>query len=155
MKKTFFTIIFTLLCLPIFALQAEEGFINNPQSGSVTNPQSGFGNSPQSGYINSPETGTVNCPKGKTCLTNPLKANTIAELFKSVMDAIFIIAIPFFVLAMAGVGLLFVTSRGNPEKLSQAKQWFLYAVIGTGVFFGAWVLVNMLASLMRQLGVPI
>lgn len=94
-------------------------------------------------------------PAGSVCLDNPLKANSLDSLFKAIMDAIFIIAMPVAVLAMAFVGFKFVAARGNPEKLAKARQAFLYTVVGVGVFFGAWVLVTILASLMRNLGVPI
>lgn len=131
-------LIFVLAFSPAVTVFAANPF---PAGGGTSVPQGGNNSGPQGGNT--------------VTLKNPLKEDTLAGLFKTVMDAIFVIAIPFFVLAMAVIGLMFVAARGNPEKLSNAKRAFLYGVMGTGIFFGAWVLVNLLASVMRALGVPI
>lgn len=39
-------------------------------------------------------------------------------------------------------GFLFVMAQGNETKLSSAKKAFMYAVIGTLILLGSWVIAN-------------
>lgn len=41
-------------------------------------------------------------------------------------------------------------ARGNEDKLSEAKQNFLYVIIGTAIVFSAWGLANILAGTVEQ-----
>ncbi len=86
------------------------------------------------------------CPPGSACLDNPLKASNFIDLIKTVLDALFIIALPVAVLAIVYAGFLFVSARGNPEKLGKAKDNLLYVVVGIAVFFGAWVIATIISN---------
>lgn len=103
------------------------------------------------------ENGTTTCLSAvggtapKTCgsglclnitIKNPLKVDTIQEGIKLVMDAILKIAIPFIVLAFIYSGLSFVLARGNADKVTKAKNMFLYTIIGTLLILGAWTITN-------------
>ena len=103
------------------------------------------------------EDGTTTClsaqtgTEPKTCgsglclniaIKNPLKVDTIQEGIKLVMDAILKIMIPFIVLAFIWSGLSFVLARGNAEKVTKAKNMFLYTIIGTLLILGAWTITN-------------
>lgn len=140
MKKTFLLLwIFVFFLTPALVVMAQPG-------GNNSLPQGGNNSAPQAGN---------NCPPGKTCLTNPAKADSVAAFFEAVFNAIFILILPIAVLAMAVVGLMFVAARGNPEKLTRAKNAFLYTVLGTALVFGILVLLKMLTSLAKALGGPV
>ncbi|MCR4306787.1 MAG: pilin, partial [Candidatus Yonathbacteria bacterium] len=60
----------------------------------------------------------------------------IEKILKVVVD----IGTPIAVLFIIYAGFLFVTAQGDPTKITKAKNAFTWAIIGTAVLLGAWVL---------------
>ena len=86
-----------------------------------------------------------NCGSGlclNIAIKNPLKVDTIQEAIKLFMDAVLKIAIPFIVLAFLWSGFNFVLARGNSEKVTKAKNMFVFTIIGTLLILGAWTITN-------------
>jgi hypothetical protein len=48
-------------------------------------------------------------------------------------------------------GFLFIWSRGNPAALAKAKSFLRYVLIGTAIFYGSWVLSQVIASTINQI----
>ena len=90
-------------------------------------------------------------------LDNPLgeKNKTFQILIKKLLDAAAIIGLPIAVLFIVLAGFRFIAARGNSTKLETARHNLLYTVIGIGIFFGAWVLANIIAQTLRTLGADI
>lgn len=84
-------------------------------------------------------------------LTNPIGTNSISELLANLLGLIALIAFPIIVLFIVYIGFLFVTSRGNPEKLSKAREYLLYAVIGALLVLGAEALSLAIQATVEQL----
>lgn len=84
-------------------------------------------------------------------ISNPLGVATLEGFISSALKVVqnigFLIAILFIVYA----GFLFVTARGNEEKLKKAKGAFLWAIVGMAVLLGAWVLATILKGTVNQL----
>ncbi len=70
----------------------------------------------------------------------------LEKLFKNFVK----IALPFLVLFTVYSGLLFVMARGNEEKLKEAKEHFLYVIIGATIVLGSWTLAKLLAGTVEQ-----
>jgi hypothetical protein len=90
-------------------------------------------------------TGAQTCGSGlclNIAIKNPLKVDTIQEAIKLFMDAVLKIAIPFIVLAFLWSGFSFVLARGNSEKVTKAKNMFVFTIIGTLLILGAWTITN-------------
>jgi hypothetical protein len=87
-------------------------------------------------------------------INNPLGAEfnnmDILDFLKRLFENFVKIALPFLVLFTMWAGLQFVLARGNEDKLSEAKQNFLYVIIGTAIVFSAWGLANILAGTVEQ-----
>lgn len=84
-------------------------------------------------------------------LENPL-GNTDLNLFLTkLLDVVVQIAFPIIVLAIIYTGFLFVASRGNKDKLEEAKKAFLWTVIGSLVVLGAAVLSKAIQGTVQQL----
>ena len=49
--------------------------------------------------------------------------------------------IVLFVMLIVG-GLRFVISAGNPEKIKNAKGTLTFALVGLGIFVGAYLIIN-------------
>lgn len=92
---------------------------------------------------------------GTVHLENPVKVKTFPELFKKVLDAAFVIGLPIAVLFIVLAGFRFVAARGNSDKLKTARNNLLWTVIGIAIFFGAWVLANIVANTLCSLGADI
>ncbi|MDP4020579.1 MAG: pilin [Candidatus Adlerbacteria bacterium] len=89
-------------------------------------------------------------------LANPLgDINSFPELIKAILDAAFIIGLPIAVLFIVLAGFRFVWARGNPEQLKTAKRNLLYTVVGIAVFFGAWLITDVIVGTLRTLNVNI
>ena len=73
---------------------------------------------------------------------NPLKVNTIQDAIKLFVNAIVRLAIPVIVIFFLWSGLSFIFARGNPEKITKARNMFFYTVIGTLLILGAWTITN-------------
>ena len=92
-----------------------------------------------------------------TCavLQNPLNVKSICGLLQVVLSALLTIGTPVAVLFLLFAGFKFVTARGNPEALVKARDNLLYVFIGIALFICAWVLGQIIANTLNQLGVPL
>lgn len=75
-------------------------------------------------------------------LQNPLKVDTISDAISFFMSTIIKIALPFIVLFFIWAGFKFVTARGKPDKITEAKKMFWYTIIGSLLILGAWTITN-------------
>ncbi|MDO8482435.1 MAG: pilin [bacterium] len=85
-------------------------------------------------------------------IPNPLGANTtIVSFITTLLDTIFPIAGLVSVFFLIFAGFLMVTAGGNEEKLSKARQTFLWTVIGVAILLGAKVLSAVICGTINQL----
>ncbi|HEY4511073.1 MAG TPA: TrbC/VirB2 family protein [Candidatus Paceibacterota bacterium] len=91
--------------------------------------------------------------QGSATIQNPLNATSISGFLKDVFRAIVKIGLPIVVLFIVYSGFLFIKARGNSTELATAKRNFLYVVLGTTIFLGAWALAEMIALTLKGLGV--
>lgn len=83
---------------------------------------------------------------GETSLKNPLNAESFRDLVLSIAELAAKIGIPIAAIFIIYSGLLFVTARGNEEQLKKAKTNFMWAMIGTAILMGAWVIADAIAT---------
>lgn len=91
---------------------------------------------------------------GPSFLKNPLAPglDTFPEIFEAVVNNIVLpVAVPFIAIMIIYSGLLFVSGRGNPEKMKQAKQTLMYTLIGAAVVLGAFVISKAIQATVSQL----
>jgi hypothetical protein len=92
-------------------------------------------------------------PYNPTLLSNPLKPeyNTIPNIITAVIQNILIpLTLPFLVIAFIWSGFLFVSARGNQEKLKKAKEAFGWTVAGAAVILGAFVIARAIQNTIEQ-----
>jgi len=77
-------------------------------------------------------------------LSNPLDASisSIPALFQALLEVLLIFAVPIVVFFIIFAGFKYVTARGNPEKIKQAHQALIWAIIGGLLILGANVLLD-------------
>lgn len=70
------------------------------------------------------------CPSGAVCIQNPLCAKDFPSLINAIIDFLWTFALAVVPIVIIIAGYFFVTSAGDPAKVSQAKKMVLYALIG-------------------------
>ena len=90
-------------------------------------------------------------------LDNPLgnKINNLPSFIYMILDIVFQIGAIFSVLAIIYVGFLFVSARGDPEKLKTARTAFLYTVIGIALLLGGRLIASVIGSTIGQVSTGI
>lgn len=83
-------------------------------------------------------------------LGNPLNSESFAELIESIAKLAAKIGIPIAAIFIIYSGLLFVTARGNEKQLETAKASFTWAIIGTAILLGAWVIASAIEATIRS-----
>ena len=87
------------------------------------------------------------CDAGRIC--NPLankNINTIDDFIPVILEGVIKIAIPVIALAIIYSGFLFVAARGNPEKITGAKDALLYTLVGAAILLGAWAIAKLISE---------
>jgi hypothetical protein len=100
-----------------------------------------FNTGPTGGVYNEPGEGS----NGGT-LINPLRVNSLEGLLDLLLTAAIRIGTIILVLAFIWIGFLFVAARGNEEKLRNARQAFMWTVIGGLILLGARAISEVIQS---------
>lgn len=69
--------------------------------------------------------------------TNPLSFPSITDLLVAILNVAIIIALPIVVLFLIYAGFLYVTARGNAEKIQEASRALTYGIIGGIIIIGS------------------
>ena len=85
-------------------------------------------------------------------LVNPLRGiDSFEELLARILEAVVDIGTIVLTVAIIWVGVLFVAARGNEEKIKQARQALMYAVIGGLLLLGAQAIASVIQSSVESL----
>lgn len=90
--------------------------------------------------------------QGSYQVPNPLAAQSFCGLVKNLLQAALAIGIPIAVLFIVYAGFKFVMAQGNSTKLQDARNNFMWTVVGIGIFLGAWLLASVVANTVNALG---
>ncbi|MBI5470088.1 hypothetical protein HY968_02085 [Candidatus Kaiserbacteria bacterium] len=84
---------------------------------------------------------------------NPLNSafSTIPTFIAGFLKAMVMLALPVVALFLVISGFKFVSAQGNPGKLSEAKENFVYVIIGALLILGAWVIATLINGTVSQL----
>lgn len=77
-------------------------------------------------------------------ITNPLAAggvNSIGELLTKIVDGVGTIIAALGTIMIVVAGILFLTSAGDPTKMTNARKAFFYAIIGIAIGITAKTIV--------------
>jgi len=136
-----FLLIFAVIVAPTFI---QISYADTPTSGTNPNPTGGT-NPFLTGDTNPNPTGGTNpsddCQTGP--FPNPLRSCTFTGLVTDFANNVVlplgsVIAVIFIIYS----GFLFVTAGDSEDKIKKAKDTFKWAIVGTAVLLGAWVIAN-------------
>lgn len=123
--KNKFASVFGILFLIFFVLISLQPIVSRAEMET-----GGSGN-----YSNVNNTITINNPIGGSI-------DNLPAFIYLVLGIVFKIGAIISVLALMYVGFMFVTARGEPEKLETARRAFLYTVIGIAVLLGGVLIAS-------------
>lgn len=88
---------------------------------------------------------------GSVTLSNPLNTTDFTVVLNNFLGFLFTdIVLPLAVIMVLVGAIQFMTSSGNPEKVSQAKKTLIYAGIGVVVALLATSAVSIIKSILGQ-----
>lgn len=86
-------------------------------------------------------------------LNNPLgNVKTFDVLVGEVAKIVGQLGITVAAIFIIWSGFLYVSARGSEEKLKKAHQTFTWAIVGTAVILGAWVIATAVSTTVQSLG---
>ena len=86
-------------------------------------------------------------------LSNPLKdfINSIPTFIATALKAMVLLALPVVALFLVIAGFKFISAQGDSGKLTEAKENFMYVIIGALLILGAWVIATIINGTVSQL----
>ena len=89
-----------------------------------------------------------NPPADAGKIVNPLGpgTNSIQDFIHTLLTGALRVGIPIVALAIIYCGFLFVSARGNAEKLSTAKSALMYTLIGAAILLGSYAIATMISG---------
>lgn len=85
-------------------------------------------------------------------IRNPIGVNSIQKLVSSVLEILVVAGTPIAVLFLIFSGFKFITAQGNSTKITEAKQYFMWTLVGIVILLGAEVLAKVVEGTIEQLG---
>ena len=73
----------------------------------------------------------------ETLIANPIKANSLTELFSIIIDGIIILAVPIMIFSIIWIGFQMILAQDKPEKMAEKRTLLAYVIIGILIILGA------------------
>lgn len=85
---------------------------------------------------------------------NPIEAENLIELLDVIATWLFNISVPIMVAMILYAGITFLISRGEPAKVTQAKNILLYAVVGFAIILIGKGFITLIESVLNLGATP-
>lgn len=82
-------------------------------------------------------------------IKNPLNATSFEALISSILNFLKTVSLVVGPIILVVAGYFFVTSMGDPQKVSQAKKMVIYTLIGVLIIVLAEGIVNVIKSVFQ------
>lgn len=84
---------------------------------------------------------------------NPLNStfSSIPAFIAGALRILVMVGLPIISLFIVYSGFMFLMAQGNPSKISEAKNNFVYVIIGAILILGAWVIATLIGGTVSQL----
>jgi len=83
-------------------------------------------------------------------LENPFGFGSLDSLLIELVNVLLIIAVPIVVFFIILAGFKYITAQGNPEKVKEAAQMLIYAIIGGVVILGSSAISVIIRNLVNS-----
>jgi hypothetical protein len=92
----------------------------------------------------------VGLAQGGAELRNPLAVNNLTDFLLGILAIVLVAAMPVIIIVLIYSGFLFVTARGNPQTLQQARLMLMYGLIGGVIILGSYTIVAIVQDLVTN-----
>ena len=82
-------------------------------------------------------------------IENPLGTNSVQGLLLKIMKLVMQVGSIVVVFFIIYSGYKFVTARGNPEEIKEAKNTFYATIIGGAILLGADIIANVVVNTVK------
>jgi len=82
-------------------------------------------------------------------LTNPLESSNLKQLIEKITDTVTKVIGTLAVIMLLIAGILFLTSAGDPNRMTTAKTCLFYAIIGIAVALGAKAVTEVIEKIFK------
>ena len=89
-------------------------------------------------------------PANGNGFNNPLQFGTVTDLLVAILNVVIIMLTPIVVFFLIYSGFMYVTARGNPEKIAKASKSLLYGVIGGVIVLGSVAITTIVSNVINQ-----
>lgn len=90
---------------------------------------------------------------GSQTFNNPLSFTSITDMIIAIINVVIVMSIPVIVFFLIYAGFMYVTARGNPEKLQQASQALLYGIIGGVIILASVAIMTIVKNLVSDFNI--
>ncbi|NCT01877.1 hypothetical protein GW766_01320 [Candidatus Parcubacteria bacterium] len=84
---------------------------------------------------------------GSQAFNNPLSFTSITDMIVAIMNVVIVMSIPVIIFFLIYAGFMYVTARGNPEKIQQASSALLYGIIGGVIILASAAIMTIVKNL--------
>jgi len=88
-------------------------------------------------------------------IDNPIASTTIEALIASILKIIIAVGTPIAILFLIFSGFKFVMARGKPDGIKDAREMFIWTLVGIAILLGASLLAEIVRGTIDQLGTGI
>ena len=88
-------------------------------------------------------------------IDNPIASTTIEALIASILKIIIAVGTPIAILFLIFSGFKFVMARGKPDGIKDAREMFIWTLVGIAILLGASLLAKIIEGTINQLGTGI
>ena len=74
---------------------------------------------------------------------------SLSQILQIIINAILMIGGAFAVIMFVWAGIKFLTAQGAPDKVAEARNFFLWGVVGVAVMIIGTVIVTIVANLLN------
>ena len=75
-------------------------------------------------------------------IENPVQWHSLQDIVIAIAEIIQIVAIPIGTFMIIYSGILFLTSRGDPQRLARAKTNFVWTLVGIGIALAVFSIIK-------------
>ncbi len=77
-------------------------------------------------------------------VSNPLTATGASDFLTGILGAVMYMSVPVIGLVLVMAGFMFISARGNREKLQTATYNITYIIGGIALVLGSYMIVNVI-----------
>ena len=88
-------------------------------------------------------------------ISNPIGVKSIEGLIEAILKIVVAVGTPVAVLFLVFSGFKFVTAQGKPDAIKEARQYFMWTLVGIVILLGASLLSTIIKGTIEQLGAGI